>query len=307
MLPKSKEIRVEIINQCQYNCVICKKNELTRRQFTMKLSYFNLLIDKILKETKQYDTVSFAGIGEPTLNGDLVNMVKSCTKRGLKSLVVTNGEFVDGAYFKRLQDAGLYSLRVSFHGATRTGYRKLHGVDNFNKVKDNINKISSIKKDTKLLLACVMVYGINKEPVQRWLNLWKDIDADLLEVWHAHDWVSEFKYRKEQEYKSRTCGRLNNGPLQIQADGSVNACCFDWDGKLEFGHLDQQSLKEIFESEIFNEIKKHHDSGNFKGSELICEHCDQRNADKTDVLLYSSKYDKEKRVKMTSTAYEEMS
>ncbi|GAJ05463.1 unnamed protein product, partial [marine sediment metagenome] len=41
----------------------------------------------------------------------------------------------------------------------------------------------------------------------------------------------------------------------------------------------------------------------FEASGLICESCDQRNKDKSDVMIYDSKFDIEQRVKMTSTTY----
>jgi len=305
MIPNSREIRIEIINSCQYNCVICKKNQLTRRPLTMKIQFFEWLIDKIIKERKEYDTVSFAGIGEPTLNGGLIEMIKYCTKRGLKSLLVSNGEHIDERYFLQLQKAGLTSLRISFHGATPEGYRKLHGVDNFHKVKNNIEAISNARETTKLLLTWAMAEGVNEEPIKPWLDMFEG-KADLYEIWKAHNWIDEFGYRKKQEEKVHTCGRLDNGPLQVQVDGTVNACCFDWNGQLVFGDLKNQSLKEIFMTPMFEKAKACHESGDFAGSNLICERCDQRNKDKSDVLIYSSGFDLSERVGMTSTAYERM-
>ena len=83
-------------------------------------------------------------------------------------------------------------------------------------------------------------------------------------------------------------------------------CCFDFDGKLLLGDLKTQTLKEIFESSMFQKIKKHHTSGDYKGSGLICEYCDQRNSDKSDVMLYNSKYDIGERVKKVSTTYSDI-
>lgn len=48
---------------------------------------------------------------------------------------------------------------------------------------------------------------------------------------------------------------------------------------------------------MFQKIKKHHTSGDYNGTGLICEYCDQRNSDKSDVIIYNSKYDISERVK----------
>jgi hypothetical protein len=86
-------------------------------------------------------------------------------------------------------------------------------------------------------------------------------------------------------------------------DGTVNMCCFDFDGKLTLGDLKKQPLKEIFTSPLYRKIARCHSTGDFAGSRLICSRCDQRNADKGDVMLYNSKFDIRERVNMTSTVY----
>ncbi len=83
-------------------------------------------------------------------------------------------------------------------------------------------------------------------------------------------------------------------------------CCFDFDGKLLLGDLKTQTLKEIFESSMFKKILKHHETVDFGESGLICENCDQRNSDKSDVMIYNSKYDISERVKKVSTTYSDI-
>jgi hypothetical protein len=86
-------------------------------------------------------------------------------------------------------------------------------------------------------------------------------------------------------------------------DGTVNMCCFDFDGKLLLGDLKKQTLEETFGSLAFKKILRHHTSGDYKGSGLICENCDQRNMEKTESMIYNSKYDIQERVKKVSTTY----
>ena len=113
-------------------------------------------------------------------------------------------------------------------------------------------------------------------------------------------------YRGVQADKLASCGRLFAGPLQVQVDGTVNMCCFDFDGRLTLGDLKKQTLQEIFSSPLFIKIFKCHSSGDFIGSDLICEQCDQRNKDRTGIMLYNSGFDIRQRVWMTSTTYEKI-
>ena len=127
-----------------------------------------------------------------------------------------------------------------------------------------------------------------------------------MEVWKPHNWVDGKDYRKVQNERLKTCGRPFKGPLQVQIDGTVNMCCFDYNGQLLLGDLNKQNLREIFSSEMFKKIVKCHETGNFEGSGLICENCDQRNKVKTDVMIYNSKFDVKERVGKVSTTYSDL-
>ena len=147
-----------------------------------------------------------------------------------------------------------------------------------------------------------LIHGINSDSVSQWIQYWQD-KVDLLEVWRPHNWVNARNYRKIQDKKLKSCGRPFNGPLQVQVDGTVNMCCFDFDGRLTLGDLKYQSLKEIFSSPLYKKISHYHKTGKFNGSGLICGRCDQLNSDKTGVMVYNSKFDPDERVRMFSTTY----
>ncbi len=309
MIPRNNDMRFEITTKCNYNCVICPRDRLTRKIETMSFDLFKKLLDKILSETTQYDTLTFPGMGEPLLDETLDKKIEYAKKRNIKDiLILTNGSLLNVKRFKELENLGVSSIRVSFYGNEPDSYSRVHGVNNkelFYKIRDNLVEISKIKKSTKLLLTFNIVNSSNDGCVRDWINYWQD-KADLIEVWYPHNWVYGRDYRRLQETKLKSCGRPFNGPLQVQVDGTVNMCCFDFDGKLTLGDLKKESLKEIFSSSLFKKILKHHQSGDFRGSGLICENCDQRNADKSDVMVYNSKFNIEERVRMISTTYKKI-
>lgn len=307
MIPKNNDMRFEVTTKCNYNCIICPRDKLTRKIETMSLGVFKKLFDKIFQETGQYNTLSFPGMGEPLLDETLnkkIEYVKKI-KKDLAVLILTNGSLLTLERFNELESLGVTSIRVSLYGNSHETYLKVHRVKNrniFNKIKNNLLKISKSRKNTKLLLTFNLLDDVNGSIVQEWISFWKD-KVDLIEVWRPHNWVYGRNYRSIQSEKLQTCGRPFKGPLQVQVDGTVNMCCFDFDGKLTMGDLKKQTLTKIFSSPLFKKIVECHKSGNFKGSNLICENCDQRNLDKTDVMIYNSKFDINERVKMISTTY----
>lgn len=305
MIPESNELRFEVTTKCNYYCVICPHESLTRKIETMSTDIFKHLFDKINTETTQYNTLTFPGMGEPLLDKTLDVKIRYGKKNGFAVLILTNGSVLTVDRFRRLQDSGVDSIRVSMYGDTLESYNAVHGIKDvnlFQKVKDNLSKISRIKNHTKLLLTYNVVDQRNDSTLKNWIEYWND-KVDLLEVWRPHNWVNAKNYRDVQPEKMKTCGRPWKTPLQVQVDGTVNMCCFDFDGKLLLGDLNTQSLKEIFESPMFKKILQHHTTGDFEGSGLICENCDQRNVDKSEVMVYNSKFDIHERVKQVSTTY----
>ncbi|MCP4265464.1 MAG: radical SAM protein [Candidatus Brocadiaceae bacterium] len=306
MIPENNEIRIEVTTKCNYKCIICPREELTRKIETMSFELFKYILDKINLETSQYNTLTFPGMGEPLLDESLDDKIAYGKKRGFTVLLLTNGSLLNVERFKRLEKMGVDSIRVSLYGDSPDSYNTVHGVENsryFQKIKENLTKISEIKNHTNLLLTYNLVDGCNNSTLESWIEYWKD-KADLLEVWCPHNWVDGRSYRVIQQEKLKTCGRPFNTPLQVQADATVNMCCFDFDGKLLLGDLRTQTLKEIFKSSMYKKIERCHLSGDYGGSRLICEACDQRNVDKSDVMIYNSKYDIKERVGKVSTTYQ---
>jgi len=310
MIPKSNDMRFEVTTKCNYRCIICPREKITRKIETMSLDLFKRIFDKIIDTTDQYSTLSFPGMGEPLLDKTLIEKIEYAKKKkkDLSVLLLTNGSMLTLKKFKELEAAGMTSARVSFYGNDNFSYSKVHGIENkgmFGRTRDNLLKISRSRTTAQLLLTFNVVDGVNDGALGDWISFWEK-KADLIEIWRPHNWVNGRKYRKVQANKLKTCGRPLTGPLQVQVDGTINMCCFDFDGKLTLGDLKIQGLKEIFSSLAYKEILRCHKTGNFLRSRLICENCDQRNSIKSDVMIYDSKFDIKERVNMISTTYKKI-
>jgi len=170
-------------------------------------------------------------------------------------------------------------------------------LDNIEFILDYIYKTKTF---TKLMVSCDII-DINKSNVQNLINTYSEF-ADL-EIWKPHNWINWTNYR-QGEKKEKTCGRPLNGPLQIQVDGTINMCCFDYNGELEIGDFKTQTIDEIFNSDAFLKIKKFHEGNN--DNNLLCSKCDQLYSKDKSILIYSNKNIKD-RIYKTSSNYEDMS
>src|SRR3989337_1070210 len=116
MIPKSNEIRFEVTTKCNYDCIICARNKFQRKIETMSSGMFKNLLDKIIEETSQYDTLTFSGFGEPLLDKVIDEKINYAKNRGFEILILTNASLLTVDRFKQLEDLGVRSIRISFYG-----------------------------------------------------------------------------------------------------------------------------------------------------------------------------------------------
>ena len=304
MLPQNNEVRFEVTTKCNYHCVMCPRDELVRKKETMSFDEFKFYLDKIRAETNQYDTVTFSGFGEALLDPTLLEKMTYARSFNYRVLLLTTGSMMTIEKFKKMDEIGVESVRFSLHGNSVEAYTKTHETNErfFYKVTQLVRDISRLKRTTKIILTYVETKH-NQGDVESWIQEWKD-RVDLIEAWKPHNWVDGRQYRETTDAdQMKSCGRPERGPLQIQVDGTINMCCFDFNGQLLLGDLKKYSLKEIFQDKPFQKILKCHTDGNYEGSNLICGSCDQRNKHKNDIMIYNSRFSIPERVHQVSSTY----
>lgn len=100
------------------------------------------VIKNVIKELYDNGTkaVEFTGGGEPTTHPDICEILEYSVSLGLDVGLITNGLLLDKLIHvvKKLK-----FVRVSLDAACKETYKKVHGVDSFDKVIENIKKITS--------------------------------------------------------------------------------------------------------------------------------------------------------------------
>ena len=299
MIPKHHEVRFEVTTRCNYNCVFCGNEWVPNATMSFKL--FKQLIDKVFNETNQYTTVSFVGIGEPLMDKNLEKKVKYTRKKypGVFIPITTNGLLLTPARFISLKEAGVNSFRISLQGTTPETYAEASGVNprNFYKVEENILQIYPLKGKTILIVTFITNNKQDLDKMIREKAFWENT-CDLLEVWTPHNHGAVFSYREIQKRRKKTCGLIFNGPLIVFVSGNIAMCCMDIFGDHILGNLRTQSLQEIFNSKQYKRIAECHKTGEYfkvKTPFMPCAYCDQLNWDKSEALIYNSKFKDYKR------------
>lgn len=135
---------------CNIRCIFCSVQS-TRKYLTQEISkklkeiYFKLL-DKISQ--CNFSILETTGMGEPFFyKKDFYNFLKNIPKKSKlrKINIITNGLLIDDDFIEIVKNSKLkYGIVVSINGWDRESYKYFMGVDGFDKVFKNIEKLKEL-------------------------------------------------------------------------------------------------------------------------------------------------------------------
>lgn len=125
-----RELYIEPTNRCNELCQTCPRTFFTREpEADLDIGLFRRLLDQF----PGVERVVLHGVGEPLLARDLPEMVAEAHRRGARVLFNTNALALHPRLARRLVEAGLDELRISMDAAQRDTYRRIRGIDGFEK------------------------------------------------------------------------------------------------------------------------------------------------------------------------------
>jgi MoaA/NifB/PqqE/SkfB family radical SAM enzyme len=252
----------------------------------------------------QIKDVTISGFGEAFIDPEILLKIEIARNLGFKVHVLTNGSLLSKENIDRLFKLKVNDIRISLHTTDVNNYIGITSANEkqFNKVINNLEYcISKRNGKTKIIITADIIEE-NKNDVDELIEKYSE-RVDVLDIWSPHNWVNWGNYREDKE-KIKTCGRPFSGPIQVQVDSTVNMCCFDYNGELLLGDARRKYFEDIFNSKAYHDLCWAHKSGRLE--DYICNNCDQRNKDKSDALIYCSKFSKQDRIKKTSTNYRDL-
>mgnify|MGYP003120289068 CR=1 FL=1 len=311
-IPSTNEVRIETSTSCNAGCVFCPHptEDFTRKREVMSLDDYKFYLDKVLDELgDQIEETTFSGFGEIFIDKGIVEKIAYAGERDILIHLLTNGSMLSPERIDRIYEIGVKDIRISLHTTNPDSYGKIMRYKgkgskfDFDYVMKNVDYALENKPEETDIIITADIVEENEEDVQQMIKDFQDKCS--LEVWRPHNWVYGKQYRDTESPNTLdTCGRPFSGPIQIQIDGDIIMCCFDFNNQLVLGNFKKQTLEEIFSGDVFTRLYNHHKNGTCESSEFICSSCDQLK-DKGEIVIYNNRVsDKNKRAVLTSTALE---
>lgn len=140
-LPRA--LYLETTNRCDSKCQTCI------RTFETLEPPADLTLERVQAIVVQFpvlDRVVLHGIGEPLLNPQIFDIVAYLKTRVASVLFNSDAIALTPARAGRLVESGLDEFRVSMDAATAATYRRLRGVDRFDRVTANVARLIGLQR-----------------------------------------------------------------------------------------------------------------------------------------------------------------
>ena len=268
---------IEPTTSCNLRCPECPSGlrQFTRPIGMLEPTFFKSTIDAVYKELI-YLTFYFQG--EPYLNPNFLEMVKYASEKGIYTSTSTNAHYLNEEQSAKTVESKLDRLIISIDGTTQETYEQYRIGGSLQKVIDGTKHIIAAKKRLKSKTPHIVFQFLVVKPNEHQLNdvqlLAKKLGVDEVvfktaQVYNFEngnslipDNIKYSRYKKNSDGTYSIKNKLLNqcwrmwSSCVVTWDGVVVPCCFDKDAKHQLGDLKQQSFKELWNSEKYQNFRQ---------------------------------------------------
>jgi len=276
-------VSIELTNVCNANCIMCSRRYMTRKVHHMALDLAKHIIDECKKE--KIKSINLFWMGETILYPHLEEILEYIKSEipTTHLAIHTNGEFLAQEKAKIILNSSITHLNFSIDGITKETYESIRQNISYEKVEDNIHGFlkmrSAMGREDLKVGAFLIKMDKNTEEAKLFKDKWKSLvdKADTVAYWN---WGGTQKDRALGEHKRRSIQTFNFPcqnlwkELVISNDGRAAMCCVDYNITEEIGHINNNSIMEIWRGLAMQRLRKIHMQKRYKELEM-CRDCNR--------------------------------
>lgn len=281
------ELRLELTNLCNADCIFCSYQFQKRKTEVMSDEVF-------LKSVNDFVSIGGGSVALSPIVGDVLLDPQFLERvKHLRSLpqidriyVVTNGILLHKFGIDNILKSGLSSITLSTAGFDEEMYQRVYRSNSYKRVRQNILEL--FQKNADLASPVPIVIALRSDRSLK--DVLKDPDFQPILKFNpiidftwsfsslggriSRDVLPEAMKMKPMPKKSKTCANLYHGPM-ILSDGTVMACinvaAMDGMEDLGIGNILDSDLADIWEG---HRLKKIRDGFGKSTLNPTCSNCD---------------------------------
>ncbi len=283
---------IEPTTSCNLRCPECPTGmrSLSRPKGNMDIDVYRKILDKLSPDLI-YLTLYFQG--EPMLNPNFHEMIRSARKQSIFVATSTNGHYLNDENVEKIIKSGLNHLIISLDGLDQQTYKKYRVNGDFQTVTEGIGRLIAAKKavhsKTPFVELQFLVMRHNEHQMNHMREFARQAQVDKLTFktaqvynFNAENTIvptlkEKSRYRQNTDGSWRMARKVRNrchriwSSLVVTWDGKVVPCCYDKNADHSSGNLLEESLSSVWKNQHYysfrNQVLKNR-------SEMdICRNC----------------------------------
>lgn len=269
------DFQIQTINSCNGSCIMCPNSRYKKRKSEyMSDELFNKILAEIVQEKNSTTTMALFLQNEPLLDENIDNKIKyiklkSCSR--IKTLLTTNGKMLSNENITKIGDAGLDEISISLDAFREETYKKIRRGDDFQSICKNIDNLLESNYDFNISVRFVLQKD-NASEIQEFIEYWhkrgvrtivsqiNNRSGDLQNYdalqFNREDISVDDGLRKGFWGKIIRCCPKVLTTMNILWNGDVILCCSDYQKKLILGNIKNTTIKRIWNSNKYQEIRR---------------------------------------------------
>jgi MoaA/NifB/PqqE/SkfB family radical SAM enzyme len=242
------------------------------------------LFEKIIREVsglKRKPVTHLHGFGEPMLDKLLPERIRLAKACGIKhTYIVSNASLLSPEMSRKIIDAGLDKMKISFYGTDEESYnntmKRLGFKVTFQNVKDFLRIRKEMKRRHPRLILQYLPTETNRARTDEFRALWEPLidkqAGDCLNVTTLHNYGGGRAYNRMGKKIVSVC-YFPWTSMSVLWDGRVVTCCMDSNGVQVLGDLNSQTVKEVWTGPVLTGVRD--DFRKFQYDAYpVCRSCD---------------------------------
>ncbi|AAK40692.1 GTP 3',8-cyclase MoaA [Saccharolobus solfataricus] len=176
-----EDLRITLTHACNFECFFCHMEGEEGDNYLLSKEDI-LLVAKVARKFG-INSVKLTG-GEPTLRRDLVEIVRGLKQLGYEDVSMTTNGFLLKDLAHKLKLAGLDRINISLHAVSRDTFKKITGVDAFDRVIEGIK--SAIDVGLVPVKLNFVVNRRNREEAFKFIELSQNLGVNEIHLIELH-------------------------------------------------------------------------------------------------------------------------
>jgi radical SAM protein with 4Fe4S-binding SPASM domain len=271
-----RKVQIQTVDACNFRCPACPYP--LRLGGPARPRMDPSLLDGIIAETRAAGrTIKLCLMlqNEPLLDRRFLQLLSQAheAEDAVESIAsVTNGSTLTEALLDRLVAYERFNLTVSVNANDRQRYLEVHGVDLWEDLERLLSRWRGRRQRVRLSF---IVEGGALDEGRAFLRRWQGCGyrTRLVPIMSRAGLVSLGPGRRLVQDDFGHC-HYPVDTLNVLADGEVILCCNDWSHQETLGNLRASSIREIWNTERYRELRTAAIDGRIRETGASCAGCD---------------------------------